>query len=81
MLAPNQVLDKYYLDARCMLIEVAAILDRYERAKNSTPENGHAALPEDPRIDQLYQTLKLLSESSNTDDRSEQVLNLFSDLD
>ena len=32
MLKPSQVLDNYYLDTRCMLIEIAATLDRYDRA-------------------------------------------------
>ena len=81
MLAPNQVLDKYFLDARCMLIEVAAILDRYDRAKGSPELNGHADTVDDPRLEKLYQTLQLLGEPSNRNNRSEQVLNLFSDLD
>ena len=32
MLTADKVLDHYYLDTRCMLIEIAALLDRYDRA-------------------------------------------------
>ena len=35
MLTPSKVLDLYFLEARCMLIEVAATLDRFDRAVDS----------------------------------------------
>jgi len=77
MLTSNQVLDQYYLEARCMLLEIAATMDRYDRAA-ATDENGKAG--SDERLQKLYQSLKLLSAPSPTPDRSEQLLNLFSDL-
>ena len=32
MLKPQEVLDRYYLETRCMLLETAAVLDRYDAA-------------------------------------------------
>lgn len=76
MLTPSKVLDHYYLDTRCMLIEIAATLDRYDRAARL--EGTTAA---DDRLDQIYQALTLLADRESADDRSERLLNLFSDLD
>ncbi len=75
MLTPEKVLDHYYLDTRCMLIEIAAMLDRYDRAAQQGTTDG------DDRLDQIYQSLTLLAEREATSDRSERLLNLFSDLD
>lgn len=77
MLKANQVLGTYYLEARCMLLEIAATLDRYDRA--ATAEN-HLSAP-DERVHKLYAALNLLAQPSAQPNRSEQLLNLFSDLD
>ncbi len=73
MLKADQVLDRYFLDTRCMLIEIAAMLDRHDRA-------GPQDSPDDDRLDRIYQSLALLAERKTTADRSERLLNLFSDL-
>ncbi len=78
MLTADKVLDHYYLDTRCMLIEIAALLDRYDRAVDRAP--GEAAR-EDDRLDQIYQALTLLAERETTSNRSKRLLNLFSELD
>ena len=72
-------MDAYYLDVRCMLIEVAATLDRYDRAKY---DSNNGQIPSDPRLGQLYDTLRVLADSADGEpNRSERILNLFSDLD
>jgi hypothetical protein len=76
MLTPEKVLDNYYLDTRCMLVEIAATLDRYDRASKQQAGTGV-----DDRLDQIYQSLTLLADREATADRSERLLNLFSDLD
>lgn len=76
MLTPAKVLDNYYLDTRCMLIEIAAMLDRHDRALQIAGEGG-----DDDRLDQIYQALTLLADREASPDRSERLLNLFSDLD
>ena len=75
MLTPDNVLSKYYLDTRCMLIEIAAMLDRYDRAAPPGAAGG------DDRLDQIYQALTLLAERETPSNRSERLLNLFSELD
>lgn len=77
MLTAEKVLDLYFLDARCMLIEIAALLDRYDRAA----QLAQGALPIGvDRLDRIYQALTLLAERESTANRSERLLNLFSDL-
>ena len=77
MLTAEKVLDLYFLDARCMLIETAALLDRYDRAAQNEPGTVPAGVD---RLDRIYQALTLLAERETTANRSERLLNLFSDL-
>ncbi len=71
MLTAEQVLDKYFLDARCMLLEVAATLDRFDRA-----EGGGSG---DPRLDKLHEALAIVADRQASADRAERLLTLFSD--
>jgi len=73
MQTARQVMDHEFLDTRCMLIEIAAMLDRYDRAGG--PDTS------DVRLDLIYQALALLADRSATANRSEQLLNLFTQLD
>ena len=78
MLKPDEVLEKDYLDTRCMLLEIAATLDRLDRAA----EREHHPVPRaDRRLREIYRSLELLAEQDTTADRVERLLNLFSDLD
>jgi hypothetical protein len=78
MLKPTNVMDHYYLESRCMLIELAATLDRYDRA--STAESS-GAVGEDPRLGQLYASLALLADKNGSPNRAERLLQLFSGLE
>ncbi len=78
MLTAEKVLDNYYLDTRCMLIEIAALLDRFDRAAGREPGR---ATSRDDRLDRIYQALTLLAERESGANRSERLLNLFSDLE
>ena len=62
----QQVLDMYFMDARCKLIEIAAFLDRVERSP------GEA----DFRLDAFREAMKELEGSKN---RTERVLLSLSD--
>lgn len=73
MLNQKQVLDRYYLETRCQLVEIAATLDRFDRAVSQ------GAAPSDPRIEKLYASLEMLSRSQSTADRSRRLLEMFSD--
>lgn len=68
MLTENQVLDRYFLEARAWLIQLGAFLDRHERAGGGR----------DPRLDQLQDALGVL-QSQGVDNRAEQIQMIFSD--
>ncbi len=73
-----QVLDHEYLEARCSLLELAAALDRIDRASDHEEESAEFS---DSRLDLLNQAIGVLSEESHLPNRSERLLLLFSDLD
>ncbi|MFM7101996.1 MAG: hypothetical protein ACKO3N_12585 [Verrucomicrobiota bacterium] len=63
----RQVLDLYFMDARCKLIEIAAFLDRVDRGHGET----------DFRWDAFRSALHHLAEGEPS--RAEKVLRAFSD--
>jgi len=65
----SQVLDLYFVDARSKLIDVAAFLDRVERA-----EGG-----DDYRLRAYREALRTLAANGSGGGRAEQVLMAFSD--
>jgi hypothetical protein len=74
MLTAREVLDTYFLDARCMLLDLGATLDRLDQA--SRGEDGDL---QDERLRQIYDALQLLAVRETSPDRTERLLNLFSD--
>jgi hypothetical protein len=74
MLTAQEVLDTYFLDARCELLELAATLDRLDLADGGT---GRGL--QDEGLQQIYEALQLLAERETSPDRAERLLNLFSD--
>ena len=67
----SELLDIYFLDIRCALLETAAALDRMERADNwEQTRNG-------PRVQKLLQACDLIKDS--TGNRAERFLMLFSE--
>ena len=75
MLTPKQTLDEYGLEVRCKLLEIAAILDRYDRACARDPD---AAVGDDPRLARFRRSLDILSDVDATPDRAERVALVFS---
>ena len=67
----SQVLERTFLDIRCKILEIAAALDRIERADNAEETDR------DPRIEQIRASLALLGDKGF--DRAERVQILFSD--
>ena len=65
-----ELLDMYYLETRCHLLEAAAAFDRLERAP------GGAAVFDDPRMLRLRRAAGLLAESGPG--RAARFLELFS---
>jgi len=77
MQTSGQILEDEFLEVRCMLIEIAAMLDRYDRAALG----GSKEVSVDRRLEKIYQSLTLLSHGDAKADRSERLLNLFTELD
>ena len=63
----QEILDMYFMDARCKLIELAAFLDRVDRGSGTS----------DFRLDAFRTAVKELQH--NSADRAERVLLAFSD--
>ena len=75
MLTAQEVLDKEFLETRCMLVEIAATMDRYERAEADDGSEDEV----DERLQQLYQALDILASPQATPNRAEQILMMFSE--
>lgn len=73
MQTPQEILDTYFLDARHELLEIAAMLDRYDHAVGQT----HAS-PSDPRRQRIQEALNILVNTQH-EDRAETLLNVFSE--
>ena len=76
MLTAGEVLGTYFLDTRCQLLEIGAMLDRLDRAASAGSSGDPLA---DQRLVKIYESLTLLAERKTTPDRAERLLNLFSD--
>ena len=74
MLTATEVLNQYYLDVRCMLLEVASTLDRHDaaRQRDDTPADGSQE-----QLEKIYKSLNILADKNATPDRAEQLLNVF----
>lgn len=73
MLSPQTIIDTYYLENRCVLLEIAATLDRYDQAVIRT---GNKAVNEE-KLEVLRKALALLADPTSSDNRAEQLLELF----
>ena len=69
MTAP-QVLQRYFFEMRCKVLEVAASLDRLDRAGGSARDDS------DPRLVQLRRAVRVLLEDGTG--RAERVQMIFS---
>ena len=75
MLSAQRVLDEYFLDTRCMLLEIAATLDRYDASAGRDGAQGEI----DPRLAGIREALDMLADREAQTDRTEKLLRLFSD--
>ena len=69
-LPAGQALDRYFLEARSKLLDLAAILDRIGRG------SGAAGVDEDPRLAKVRQALEVLHDQSGG--RAERIQQIFS---
>jgi hypothetical protein len=70
-LSARQALDAYFLEARCKLLDVAALFDRIERG------TGQEEIAVDPRWLKLQKALDLLAPKA-AGERAQAVQELFS---
>ncbi|HWG46471.1 MAG TPA: hypothetical protein VN688_27160 [Gemmataceae bacterium] len=69
-LPSRTALDAYFLEARCRLLDLAAILDRIDRG------SGSAELEGDPRLARIRQALEVLHDESGRAERIQQIFSL-----
>jgi hypothetical protein len=69
-LPANAVLEAHFLEARCKLLDLAAILDRIGRG------SGANGVREDPRLAKIRLALEILDDPSGG--RAERIQKLFS---
>jgi len=69
-LPSRTALDSFFLEARCKLLDLAAILDRIDRGSDSSE------LEKDPRLANIRQALEVLRDESGG--RAERIQRLFS---
>ena len=75
MLSPKETLDTYYLEARRDLLEVAALLDRYDQA---VLRDGQKA-DDERKLQILREAMSLLAQSDHPKaNRAEKLLEHFS---
>jgi hypothetical protein len=65
-----KALDAYFLEARCRLLDLAAILDRIGRGA------GASGVEKDPRLAKVRQALEVLHDEG--EGRAEQIQRIFS---
>ncbi|TWT41442.1 hypothetical protein [Botrimarina hoheduenensis] len=73
MLTPQQVIDRYYLEHRCMLLEIGAFLDRYNAA---TEAAGHHA-DNTHKLDLLREAFQQLQGPAPSEGHAASLLQLF----
>jgi hypothetical protein len=69
-LPADQALDRYFLEARSKLLDLAAILDRIERGTNAL------AVAKDARLARVQESLRVLQDTSG--ERAERIQRVFS---
>jgi hypothetical protein len=69
-LPSRTALDAYFLEARCKLLDLAAILDRIGRGA------GSGELEKDPRLANIHLALEVLQDESGG--RAERIQQIFS---
>jgi hypothetical protein len=69
-MAAKQTLDRHFLEARCKILDVAAILDRIGRGSDASSTSA------DPRLARVRQALEVLLDPSGG--RAERIQKIFS---
>jgi hypothetical protein len=75
MLTASQVAENYFLESRCMLLEIAAHFDRYDAAvaRDATAAPAAAAR----KLDLLREALAIVADPAPARERTVSLLELF----
>jgi len=73
MLTPPQVLENYFLESRHQILEIAAMMDRYDAAVQRS--GGHGAAGQ--KIELLRKALAIAADPKPAGDRTVALLELF----
>jgi hypothetical protein len=79
MLTPHQVIDTYFLEARHMLLEIAALLDRHDAAvaRAGGPVGNGRPAADAAKLAALRESLRILAEPAPGRERTVELLELF----
>ena len=79
MLTARQTVDTYFLEARHMLLEVAALLDRHDAAvaRDGGPRGEGANGAATEKLDVLREALAVLAAETCDGERTTRLLELF----
>lgn len=77
MLSPKEVLDTYYLETRRDLLELAALIDRYDAA---VARDGNPPVVEDEKLLMLRRALAHLADADAPENRAKHLLEMFSEI-
>jgi hypothetical protein len=69
-LPATKALDAFFLEARCRILDLAAILDRIQRGQ------GAAGVAADPRVERIRKAIEVLHDQSGG--RAERIQQIFS---
>lgn len=72
MLDREQVLEQYFPEVRAWLLQIAAVMDRFDRAAGQVPQD-------DQRLERLRQSLDVLADPQASADRAQRIQEIFSD--
>ena len=72
-MTPPRVVDAFHLELRLKILEIAATLDRYDRATAA-----HGRPTADPRWSRCLEALAVLTDESASANRAESIALLFS---
>lgn len=75
MLSTPQVLENYFPEVRAWMIQIAAVMDRLDRAA----EQDGRSPASDPRMEAYQQALEVLMETRDDATRAERIQRIFSD--
>jgi hypothetical protein len=78
MLTPPQIIENYFLESRHQILEIAAMMDRYDAAMQRSSGNGAAGGPTTgQKIELLRKALAIAADPKPAGDRTVALLELF----